>query len=165
MAKLDKSSIDVETKWRYMIPVSHQFYIYARQVAGDLLGEERADDFVQRFWQRSGRETGRLYLTKAKLNPDDLIGLARAMERSSAIMGEDTEIVVENEKVFFVHNHCPWPNSYADAGLPESCQGGCDAWFREASAAVSPRIRVRTTKSIPSGDGSCVRELWIEKSE
>lgn len=160
MAGNEKPKLDVERKWRYMIPISHQFYIYGRKAAEDLLGADGVEKFIERFWRISGEDTARMYLELGRLNPDDLIGLVRAICRSSEIMGEDAEAKQEGDRAYVIHHHCPWPESYKRNGLPESCQGGCDIWFQTIAASISPRIRVRTTRSIPGGEGICVREFW-----
>ncbi len=162
MASDEKRKLDVERKWRYMIPVAHQFYIYGRKAAEELLGPDGVNKFIERFWQTAGEDTAHMYLELGKLDPNDLIALARAVARSSEIMGEDAEAKKEGNRAYVIHHACPWPKSYEDNGLPESCQGGCDIWFQTIAAVISPRIRVKTTRSIPAGEGICVREFWQE---
>lgn len=162
MAGNEKRKLDVERKWRYMIPVAHQFYIYSRKAAEELMGPEGADKFIERFWRTSGNDTARMYLELGKLDPNDLFGLVKAVARSSEIMGEDAEAKQEGNRAYVIHHDCPWPKSYKTNGLPESCQCGCDIWFQTVASTVSSRLRVRTTRSIPAGEGICVREFWQE---
>lgn len=164
MGDNDKSKLDAEKKWRYMIPISHQMYIYGRKAFEDLVGSDEVDNFVRRFWQLAGEDTARMYVQLGKLERDDLVGLAQAIARSSEIMGENAEARVEGDRAYVIHTGCPWPWNYKRYGLSETCRGGCDVWFEALVATVSPNIRVRTTKAIPAGDETCTRELWIEPS-
>ncbi|MBI2954395.1 MAG: L-2-amino-thiazoline-4-carboxylic acid hydrolase [Chloroflexi bacterium] len=164
MSDGEKARLDAERKWRYMIPISHEFYIYGRKAAEELLPAGQVARFVEAFWRISGEETARMYLELAKLDPSDLFGLVRAIGRSSEIMGEDAEAKQEGDRAYLIHHGCPWPKSYQQNGLPESCQGGCDTWFETIAAVISPQIRVRTISAIPSGSTTCTREFWIEAS-
>ncbi len=163
MAATDKPKLDADRKWRYMIPISHQFYIYGRKAAGEILGQGEVEKFIERFWRINGEDTGRMYLELGKLDPSDLPGLVRAIARSSEIMGEDAEARNEGSRSYLIHHSCPWPATYKESDLPESCQSGCDVWFKSLAAAVSSRICVKTTRSIAAGEGLCVREFWIEQ--
>lgn len=158
----EKPVLDAQRKWRYMIPISHQFYIYARKAAESLMGTEQVAKFIERFWRTAGEDTGRMYVELGKLSSENLPALVRAISRSSEIMGEETQARIEGGRAFLVHYDCPWPKAYAKYGLPESCQGGCDIWFQTLVSVVSPKFRVKTCRSIPAGEALCVREFWVE---
>jgi hypothetical protein len=162
MSGQPKPTLDAQRKWRYMIPISHQFYIYGRQAAEDLMGTEEVARFVERFWRIAGEDTGRMYVDLGNLTSDDLPGLVRAISRSSEIMGEDAEARLEGGRAFLIHYSCPWPEAYKKYGLPESCQGGCDIWFQTLASVVSPKFKVKTSRSIPAGEALCVREFRVE---
>jgi hypothetical protein len=131
-------------------------------------------DIVLRAWEIVGHDTAEAYFQMLDVTkPTFLRDLAGCIVYSSLMMGESARIVdsdKENE-VFVEWTRCPWPEFARRYGAPmEEDVLGCDKWFvtciDDVNKLFNTRVRLKTLKAIPRGDGKCVRRLWIaEKDE
>ena len=83
-------------------------------------------------------------------------------------MGEDAEIINEGNpnEIFVRHNGCPWFNWHIKSNALSEDRPGCDIWFNTVIADINKEletnIKIETLKSLPEGDSSCVRKIWVE---
>ena len=85
-----------------------------------------------------------------------------------AYPGEDAEIVQGNNEneIIVRHNGCPWFKWHQRVDALDEDRPGCDIWFKtvveDINKALGTNIKIETTGSLPDGDDSCIRRIWID---
>lgn len=159
-----KEERDFRKDWKIMNELLRDFYFSWLEVVGPKLeaGGVPLEEVVADFWKKVGEEGAELY--KKHLPPErDLLSLARAIKRSSEIMGEEVEIEEgEGGAIILRHMECPWLERSRRRGYERLCRLGCDAWFEAALKGVSPELKVETREAMPEGGSCCERKIWRE---
>jgi predicted ArsR family transcriptional regulator len=148
---------DLKAMWN----ICRDFFYKWRESVSESFGEEKASELVKKFWEKVGEGTAVLYKEHG-INPDNLEDIARAIARSSEIMGEKVEIEKGDGWVVVRHLKCPWWDWARRFGLEEEDKEGCDVWFRATVSNLNPKAKVETVKSFVSGDGMCERRIYFE---
>ncbi len=151
----------LERNLKAMVQICHGFYFAWRQAATEIAGTDKAEQLVKRFYEIVGEDTASLY-QGAGVNPEDPLAVAKALERSSLIMGEiaRAEPGSSPNEARLVHTACPWKDSHGRRGLLHECNTGCDQWFMTAIERLSPNLHVETISSLARGDATCTRRVW-----
>lgn len=156
------TEVDLERRWKSLVRVCHDFYFAWRKVLLDYLGADRGPEATRRFYDLVGRNTARAFREQLNLDGSDVEAVARAMARSSLIMGEEVQVCRRDDDILLIHTSCPWLEAYRRAGAEDGCLVGCDQWFHTTLAALSPALRFHTEESMVKGHGRCVRRIWRE---
>jgi len=127
-------------------------------------------DLVLKAWEIVGHDTAKAYFPLLnRASPTFLEDVAKLIVMSSTSMGEDAKVVKSDKpnEVYVQWDHCPWPEFARRYKAPmEEDVLGCDKWFTtvidDINALFNTKIRLKTLKAIPRGDGICLRRLWIE---
>lgn len=160
--------IPVEKKFKVLCEITRATYFAWRQAATELCPQVKPREFVDRFWEITGRDTAKSYLKKldpAKPLPRQV---AESMVWSSVNMGEDAilEEGKDDTEAFVRHKACPWLSWHQRLGLLEEDQPGCDKWFevtiKEINEKLGTHIKFETSKSLPAGAECCLRRIWVE---
>ncbi len=150
---------DLKAMWN----ICRDFYFKWREAVRDEFGEDSAKKLVEKFWEKVGQGTAKLYLEYDVARPGDLKSIARAIQISSQIMGENVEIEECEEGVIVRHTHCPWWDWYKRMNLEDEDQLGCDIWFRTTVRNIDPKADVFTTKSFSKGHDVCERLIYFKE--
>jgi len=159
---LESHAKRMESSWRSMIRITHDFFHAWRKAIVDSHGETAAKDMELLFWENIGRGTGKFYLARGG-KPDDTGQIAYTMKRASDIMGETAHITLDGDATLLVHTDCPWMDSYHAAGIPGQCGAGCDRWFQTTVKTISNNLIVVTESQLPNGDANCTRRFMVMK--
>ncbi|MHC4549394.1 MAG: hypothetical protein ACYTEZ_11520 [Planctomycetota bacterium] len=123
---------------------------------------------VDKMWEITGRETARAYLKRIDPARPLAPQVAASIVWSSRCMGEEAfvEDGEDEEEAFVRHDACPWFHWHERRDLLGEDRAGCDRWFRatvdELNRALGTNLRVATQCTLPDGDRSCRRRLWVE---
>ncbi len=153
---------NAEKDLRAMWNICRDFFFKWRETVKDAFGEEKAKELVEKFWEKVGEGTAFLYKEHG-INPDNLTDIAKAIARSSEIMGEKVELEERGDEVIIRHVKCPWWDWAQWLGLEREDQAGCDIWFRVTVEKLNPHARVETLKSFAMGDEVCERRIYLER--
>ena len=154
---MSQAEKDLKVMWN----ICRDFFYKWRSVVEEEFGREKARDLVKKFWEKVGEGTAKLYKEHG-VNPENLVEIAKAIARSSEIMGEKVEVLAEEDKVIVRHTSCPWFDWAKMFGLEEEDKEGCDIWFKVTVEKMNPRAKVETTKSFAAGDDFCERIIYFE---
>ena len=153
---------NVERDLKAMWNICRDFYFKWRETVRDEFGEEKARELTEKFWEKVGEGTAILYKEHG-INPDSLMDIAKAIARSSEIMGEKVELEEKDGEVIVRHVKCPWWDWAQRLGLEEEDQAGCDVWFKVTVEKLNPRADVETLKSFAMGHGMCERRIYLKE--
>jgi hypothetical protein len=130
-------------------------------------------DIGVRCWEVMAKETGKSYLPRMNLLKGEeglLMSVARAFQGLWSTNGAVVEIEkAENAgEVLVKWTRCPWPTSAKEYGASmKEDLTGCDRYLQtfvdEVNAFLGTDLKVETQKAIPSGDGVCLRRIYIGK--
>jgi hypothetical protein len=128
-------------------------------------------DVILRAWEIVGHDTAKSYFPILdKTKETYLEDIAKCIETSSIMMGEDAKVVKSDKpnECFVRWDRCPWPEFARRYGAPmEEDVLGCDKWFqtviKDINDVFNTRVRLETQKAIPRGDCQCLRRLWVEE--
>jgi len=124
---------------------------------------------VLKMWEITGRQTAQAYLKRLDRTRPLAPQVAASIAWSSQCMGEDArvEAAPDADEAFVRHVDCPWFGWHERTGLLAEDRPGCDLWFTttvaEINRALGTKLRVETLKTLPDGDGACVRRFWVER--
>lgn len=155
---LAKRLARAERDWESMQRICHDFFHGWRHTVQNRYGPKVAKELEMSFYERIGEGTGKMYLDRGG-KPEDLGKLVQSLVRASEVMGETAHLIREDDAVLLVHTACPWMDSFRANGAPNQCQASCDRWFQTTAKSISPKIRVVTERTLPSGDASCTRRF------
>ncbi len=162
------TEIPVEKKFRVLCEINRAAHFqWLRTVVG-MFPEVDKLELVKRYWREVGVETGKAYLKHIDPNRPLPAQFARSFAFSSRCMGEDCVVVPgESEKECYArHDACPWFEWHRREGVEELDLPGCEEWLaaavEEVNDALGTRLRVETLKSIPAGDGVCLRRFRVD---
>ena len=130
-------------------------------------------DIGVRCWEVMAKETGKSYLPRMNLLKGEE-GLLMSVARAFQGLWSTNGAVVEIEKgqnageVLVKWTRCPWPTSAKEHGASmKEDRTGCDTYLQtfvdEVNAFLGTDLKVETQKAIPSGDGVCLRRIYIGK--
>ncbi len=130
-------------------------------------------DIGVRCWEVMAKETGKSYLPRMNLLKGEE-GLLMSVARAFQGLWSTNGAVVEIEKgqnageVLVKWTRCPWPTSAKEHGASmKEDLTGCDRYLQtfvdEVNAFLGTDLKVETQKAIPSGDGVCLRRIYIGK--
>ncbi len=130
-------------------------------------------DIGVRCWEVMAKETGKSYLPRMNLLKGKE-GLLMSVARAFQGLWSTNGAVVEIEKgenageVLVKWTRCPWPTSAKEHGASmKEDLTGCDRYLQtfvdEVNAFLGTDLKVETQKAIPSGDGVCLRRIYIGK--
>lgn len=130
-------------------------------------------DVVLRAWEIVGHDTAKSYFPILDKSKDSYLNdIAKCIETSSVMMGEDAKVVESDkpDEVFVRWDRCPWPEFARRYGAPmEEDVLGCDKWFqtvvKDINEVFNTNVKLETQKAIPRGDCQCLRRLWVEKKK
>jgi|Deesub1362A_J573_1020465.scaffolds.fasta_scaffold00209_23 hypothetical protein len=154
---------DAEKDLRAMWNICRDFYFKWRDTVKDEYGNEAARRLVKKFWEKVGKGTAQLYLEYGVAKPEDIKSIARAIQISSEIMGEEVEIIEREDGVIVRHTSCPWWEWHQRMNLKDEDQAGCDVWFKVTVENINPQVDVVTLKSFEKGDNMCERLIFFRK--
>ncbi len=149
---------DLKAMWN----ICRDFYFKWRDTVRDEFGDEKARELTEKFWEKVGKGTAELYLEHG-IDSGDLSHIAKAIARSSEIMGEKVELEERDNEVIVRHVKCPWWDWAHRLGLEKEDQAGCDIWFKVTVQNLNPDADVETTKSFAMGHGMCERRIFLKK--
>ncbi len=155
--------VKVERDLRAMWNICRDFYFKWWETVKDSFGEEKANELIEKFWEKVGEGTAELYREHG-IDSEDLKAIAWAIGRSSEIMGEKVEIEEKGDAVIVRHVECPWWEWAKRFGLEKEDQKGCDIWFKVTVENLNPSATVETLKSFAAGHGMCERRIYLKKS-
>ena len=160
--------IPVEKKFKILCEITRASHFAWRQAVIEACPDVDIKDVVYKMWEITGHETAKAYINKIDSSKPVLPQIARSFVWSSVTMGEDAEIVDEGnpDEIFVRHNGCPWFNWHMKVkALPED-KPGCDIWFKtvisDINKAFGTNVKIETQSSLPDGESSCVRRIWLE---
>ena len=162
------TDIPIEKKFEILCAITRATYFAWREAATTLCPQVKPQDFVNKFWEITGRDTAKAYLKRLDVNKPLPRQVAEGIVWSSVTMGEDAELVPgKNDKEAFVkHNACPWLGWHQRLGLLEEDQAGCDIWFEVTIKTINDKlgtkIKFETQGSLPAGSTSCLRRIWVD---
>jgi hypothetical protein len=130
-------------------------------------------DIGVRCWEVMAKETGKSYLPRMNLLKGEE-GLLMSVARAFQGLWSTNGAVVEIEKgqnageLLVKWTRCPWPTSAKEYGASmKEDLTGCDRYLQtfvdEVNAFLGTDLKVETQKAIPSGDGVCLRRIYIGK--
>lgn len=125
-------------------------------------------ELVLKFWEKVAEGTAKNYLKHLDLNKPLPRQIAKNFVWSSLCMGEDAELIEgkNQNECFARHNDCPWFHWHKRLGKLEFDQKGCDMWLntliRIINKELGTNIKDETLKSLPNGDGVCLRRFFVE---
>jgi len=153
--------VPLEKKWKTMQDICRGFHFTWRKIVSEEFGPEKARKLILKFWEKTGEETGKLYLMKSKVDPEDVSTVAKAIVVSSLIMDEDAQIAeASKEKAIIRTIRCPWWEWFRKLGIAgEECKDGCDIWYESMLRVINPGFENLTTKASPLGDEFCEHVL------
>lgn len=154
----------LERDWKTMVIISHDFFHSWRRAVAEKYGDAEMDQLTIRFWELIGQNTAAQY-KKGKINPASAEQLARAVARSSEIMGETVRVEQDGDAWLLIHDSCPWIQSYQQAGYSGKCRTGCDRWFGATVEELSPAIAVETTACLADEDKWCIRRFYRKSAD
>ncbi|AGL00654.1 L-2-amino-thiazoline-4-carboxylic acid hydrolase [Desulfoscipio gibsoniae] len=160
----NKRQQKLERDWKTMIVISHDFFHSWRRAVSEKYGDAAMEQLTYRFWELIGQNTAAQY-KKGKVDSASAEQLARAVARSSEIMGETVRVEQEGDAWLLIHDACPWIKSYQQAGYPGQCRSGCDKWFSATVAELASGIAVETTACLADGDKWCIRKFYTKLTE
>jgi hypothetical protein len=124
-----------------------------------------------RCWEIMGKDTGKSYLPRMNLLKGEeglLMSVARAFQGLWSTNGAVVDIQKGDtaSEVLVIWQRCPWPTSAKEHGASmKEDLTGCDhylqAFIDEVNAFLGTDLKVETQKAIPSGDGVCLRRIYI----
>ena len=162
------ADMPIEKKFKILCDITRATHFAWREAALELCPQVKPQDFVNKFWEITGRETAKGYLKRLDPNKPVARQVADAMVWSSVTMGEDAELVEgKNDKESYVrHKACPWVEWHRRLGLLEEDQPGCDKWFeitiKEVNKKLGTNVKFETEKSLPAGGECCLRRIWVD---
>lgn len=158
----------LEKKFAILSQICRAQHFAWREAVRQLFPEADPEAVVTRMWEVTGVETARAYLDR--LDPKKPLPpqVAASIVWSSRCMGEDA--VVEagegDQEAYVRHKRCPWFDWAKRLDLLAEDRTGCDRWFQatleEINRGLGTTLRVETQKTLPDGDDSCLRRIWVE---
>ncbi|MDQ7780723.1 MAG: FAD-dependent oxidoreductase, partial [Planctomycetota bacterium] len=161
--------IPLEKRFGILAQITRATHFAWREAATNLAPNVKPYDFVKLFWEITARDTAKGYLRQldpAKPLPRQI---AQSLVWSSVAMGEDAKLVLgkDDNEAFVIHDGCPWFEWHERLKLLEEDQPGCDAWFIKTVEHINQKfgtnVKIETLKSLPNGDDTCTRRIWVEK--
>jgi hypothetical protein len=158
----------LETRFRVLCEITRAQHFAWRQAVAEICPQVNPEKVVYRMWEITGHETARAYLKR--LDPEKPLPrqVAESMVWSSECMGEDAtvEAGANDNESFVVHTHCPWFLWHKRLDLLSEDQPGCDIWFETCLADINQvlntKLKIETLSSLPAGNQTCRRRIWIE---
>jgi hypothetical protein len=154
------------------VRITRATYFAFREAVKQMCPNVDLTKVVIKFWEITARETVPGYLRfidPAKPLPEQI---ARCFVWSSLTMGESARLIVANDREAYCwHDACPWYEwasrlDKTEPGVLAEDEPGCSTWFGECVTLINQnlgaKVRIKTEKSLPAGDGCCVRKIWIE---
>jgi len=143
-----------------------------RQAAIECAGPDANPfDIGVRCWELMGKDTGKSYLPRMNLLKGEeglLMSVARAFQGLWSTNGAVVDIQKGDtaSEVLVIWQRCLWPTSAKEHGASmKEDLTGCDhylqAFIDEVNAFLGTDLKVETQKAIPSGDGVCLRRIYI----
>jgi hypothetical protein len=162
------AEIPLETRFKVLCEITRAQHFAWRQAAAEMCPDVDPEKVTYRMWEITGHETAKAYLKRLDPSKPLPIQIAHSMVWSSECMGEDA--VVEEGKddseAFVVHRRCPWFLWHRNLDLLKEDQPGCDLWFettlQDINRSLGVNLRIETLSSLPEGDQTCRRRIWIE---
>ena len=161
--------IPVEKKFKILCEITRASHFSWRQAVVETCPDIDIKDVVYKMWEITGHETAKAYIRKIDSSKAILPQIAGSFVWSSITMGEDAEIINEGNpiEIFVRHNGCPWFNWHLKVDALAEDRPGCDIWFKtvvdDINKALGTKVKIETQSSLPEGESSCVRRIWIEE--
>lgn len=158
----------IEKKFAILSQICRAQHFAWREAVRQLFPDADPAAVAHRMWEVTGVETARAYLDR--LDPAKPLApqVASSIVRSSLCMGENAVVETgEGDREAFVRHHgCPWFDWHKRRDLLPEDRPGCDRWFQstldEINRTLGTTLRVETQKTLPDGDDSCLRRIWLE---
>jgi hypothetical protein len=161
-----------EKKFDIGVQITRATYFAFRETVELMCPNVNLKEVVKKFWEITARDTVPAYfriIDPGKPLPEQI---ARCFVWSSLTMGESARLIVANDKEAYCwHDACPWYEwasrlDRAEPGVLAEDEPGCSAWFGNCVALINQKLgtnaKIKTEKSLPAGDGCCVRKIWVE---
>ncbi len=125
-------------------------------------------EIVTKMWEVTGKQTGGSYARRLDAGRDLPRQVAECIAWSSDSMGDDARVELsdDTDDAFVRHCGCPWYQWHARKDLLAEDRPGCDAWIGATLGEINKKLgsdlRFETLASMPDGDDSCLRRIWLQ---
>jgi len=163
-------AVPVEKRFAVLCEITRAQHFAWREAVSDACPGVLPTKVVLKMWEHTGRDTARAYLKRLDRSRPLAPQVAECIAWSSECMGETARVEPgKGDEAFVRHTGCPWLAWHQRLDLVAEDRPGCDAWFRstvdEVNRALGTSLRTETLESLPEGAPSCLRRLWVERSE
>ncbi len=161
--------IPVEKKFKILVQIARASHFAWHEAVAQSCPDAKMLDVVNKMWEVTAHDTAKAYIRKLDKGKPLPAQVAGSFVWSSLTMGEEAELVAgkDDKEAFVKHNGCPWFEWHKRCNLLEEDRPGCDTWFfvvvDDINKALGTNLKIETTKSLPDGDDTCVRRIWVEE--
>jgi hypothetical protein len=162
----------IEKKFDIGAQITRATYFAFRETAKLMCPNVNMMEMAKKFWEITARDTAPGYLKNIDPSKPLPEQIARSFVWSSLVMGESAKLIVASDKEAYCwHDSCPWFDwasrlDKKDPGVLVEDEPGCSAWFIEVVKLINQKlgtnVKIKTEKSLPAGDGCCVRKIWVD---
>lgn len=162
----------IEKKFEIGAQITRTTYFAFRETVRLACSNIDMTEVTKKFWEITARDTAPSYLKNIDPNKPLPEQIARNFVFSSLVMGESAKLMVASDKEAYCwHDACPWFEwasrlDKKERGILAEDEPGCSAWFEECVRLINQKlgtyVKIRTEKSLPAGDGCCVRKIWVD---
>ncbi|HAP31644.1 MAG TPA: hypothetical protein DCQ14_01105 [Firmicutes bacterium] len=162
------SDIPMEKRFKMLVQICRACHFEMRQAALELCPEMDPMEFVKRYWTIVGHDTSPGYIKNIDPSKPLPKQLANNFAFSAQVMGETSYVVEgkDDSEAFVKTDACPYYDWHKRYNVLEEDQPGCDAWIDafvdDINKALGTNLKWETLKSLPAGDGQCLRRFYVE---
>lgn len=170
-----KDSVDavpddsLEENFRELCKIVRAQHFLWRQAVQQLCPGVDPADVVDQMWKLTGQRTAEAFAERIDAAKPLAQQVASGIVRSSRSMGEHATVEPgeSDSEAFVRHTECPWQRWHQRMDLAGEDRRGCDCWFQATvdglSAALGAKVCFETLQTMPDGDPSCLRRIWVEE--
>jgi hypothetical protein len=161
------SDIPMEKRFKMLVQICRACHFEMRQAALELCPDMDPMEFVKRYWTIVGHDTSPGYIKNIDPSKPLPKQLANNFAFSAQVMGETSYVVEgkDDSEAFVKTDACPYYDWHKRYNALEEDQPGCDAWIDafvdDINKALGTNLKWETLKSLPAGDGQCLRRFYV----